>query len=186
MAPVAIGWTRQRLLTARIRVAISVRPACRAGASAPRLFHDAVTHASGHDWRFLREHHADARIGAILETARTASATATGLVFASPAMSNDSQRERGAPPPLHSEAHSAHGCAAASDVRPFLDRAWRALLWERSTTIPWSYLSAMGGLVCLIGVQGFLGGELGHRFGAEVHGRYRRLPSEPAQDLCGS
>jgi uncharacterized membrane protein len=63
--------------------------------------------------------------------------------------------------------------------------AWRALLWERSTTVSWSYLSAMGGLVCLMVVQGYLGGELVYRFGAEVHGRYRQLPSESAHDRGG-
>jgi uncharacterized membrane protein len=57
--------------------------------------------------------------------------------------------------------------------------AWRALLWGRATAVPWSYSFAMGGLVCLLAVQGFLGGELVYRFGAEVLGGYRRLPSEP-------
>ncbi len=64
--------------------------------------------------------------------------------------------------------------------------AWRALLWERSAAVPLGYSSAMGGLVCLLVVQGHLGGELVYRFGAEVRGRYRQLPSEPARDRGAS
>ena len=62
---------------------------------------------------------------------------------------------------------------------------WRARLWERSAAMPWSYWSAMGGLVCLMFVQGYLGGELVYGFGAAVDGHYRRLPSDPAQDRDG-
>lgn len=60
--------------------------------------------------------------------------------------------------------------------------AWRALLGDRSTTVPWSYLSAMGGLICLMTLQGYIGGELVYRFGTAVHGRYRNLTIEPDRD----
>jgi uncharacterized membrane protein len=52
---------------------------------------------------------------------------------------------------------------------------WRAALWERSTAVPWTYLTAVGALVLLMAVQGYLGGELVYRFGAGVVGRYRSL-----------
>lgn len=55
---------------------------------------------------------------------------------------------------------------------------WRAALWEDGRAAPWGYLAALGGVVLVMGVQGYLGGELVYRFGAEVRGRYRRLPSE--------
>ncbi len=64
--------------------------------------------------------------------------------------------------------------------------AWRAALWERAATVPWMYLSAMGGLVCVMAVQGYLGGELVYRFGAEVQGRFRELPTEPPGVAAGT
>lgn len=54
---------------------------------------------------------------------------------------------------------------------------WRATLWERAGALPWTYLSAMAGLIIMMTIQGFLGGELVYRFGAEVRGRFRELPS---------
>jgi uncharacterized membrane protein len=54
---------------------------------------------------------------------------------------------------------------------------WRASLWERSARVSIAYLAAMGAVVLLMTVQGYLGGELVYRYGAEVRGRYRRLPS---------
>lgn len=54
---------------------------------------------------------------------------------------------------------------------------WRAVLWERATPIPIAYLGAMATVVLVMVFQGYLGGELVYRFGAEVTGRYRRLPS---------
>ena len=56
---------------------------------------------------------------------------------------------------------------------------WRAVLWDRALAVPWMYLLAAGGLVLVMAVQGYLGGELVYRYGAEVSGHYRRLPSEP-------
>lgn len=54
---------------------------------------------------------------------------------------------------------------------------WRAELWEQADALPWTYLAAMAGLVVLMTVQGYLGGELVYRFGAEVRGGFRELPS---------
>jgi uncharacterized membrane protein len=55
---------------------------------------------------------------------------------------------------------------------------WRATLWERATAVPWIYVAALGGVVCVMVVQGYLGGELVYRFGAEVRARFRPLPTE--------
>jgi uncharacterized membrane protein len=54
---------------------------------------------------------------------------------------------------------------------------WRASLWSGGERAPWSYLAVMSGVVLLMTVQGYLGGELVYRFGAEVRGRYPRLPN---------
>jgi uncharacterized membrane protein len=54
---------------------------------------------------------------------------------------------------------------------------WRASLWQRSATISVAYLAALGAVVLVMTVQGYLGGELVYRYGAEVTGQYRRLPS---------
>ena len=56
---------------------------------------------------------------------------------------------------------------------------WRAALWDRAATVPWTYLAAMVGLIGIMVVQGYLGGELVYRFGAEVQGRFRQLSTEP-------
>jgi uncharacterized membrane protein len=66
---------------------------------------------------------------------------------------------------------------------------WRAALWTRMEALPWTYLAAMAGLVIMMTVQGYLGGELVYRFGAEVRGRFRELPSavpEPAPRATAS
>jgi uncharacterized membrane protein len=54
---------------------------------------------------------------------------------------------------------------------------WRAVLWERGAHVPVTYLGALAAVVLVMTVQGYLGGELVYRYGAEVAGRYRRLPS---------
>jgi uncharacterized membrane protein len=54
---------------------------------------------------------------------------------------------------------------------------WRALLWEHTTDVPVVYLAALGAVVLVMALQGYLGGELVYRYGAEVAGSYRRLPS---------
>jgi uncharacterized membrane protein len=56
---------------------------------------------------------------------------------------------------------------------------WRAVLWERSAAVSVAYLAALTAVVLVMTVQGYLGGELVYRYGAEVTGRYRRLPSAP-------
>src|SRR5687767_1420750 len=49
--------------------------------------------------------------------------------------------------------------------------AWRASLWDRGVAPSWIYIAAMAGLICIMTVQGYLGGELVYRFAAEVEGR---------------
>jgi uncharacterized membrane protein len=55
---------------------------------------------------------------------------------------------------------------------------WRAALWERGAELPWTYLVAVGGLVAVMAVQGYLGGELVYRYGVGVQRQYRALPIE--------
>jgi uncharacterized membrane protein len=54
---------------------------------------------------------------------------------------------------------------------------WRTALWERAADVPVAYLAALGVVTLVMTFQGYLGGELVYRYGAEVTGRYRRLPS---------
>lgn len=54
---------------------------------------------------------------------------------------------------------------------------WRTSLWADGAVIPWSYALSMAAVVLVMTVQGYLGGELVYRFGAEVRGEYPRLPS---------
>jgi uncharacterized membrane protein len=54
---------------------------------------------------------------------------------------------------------------------------WRAMLWDRSARVSIEYLAVLGAVVLVMTVQGYLGGELVYRYGAEVTGSYRRLPS---------
>ena len=56
---------------------------------------------------------------------------------------------------------------------------WRASLWTDGARAPWSYLASMIAVVSFMTVQGYLGGELVYRFGADVRGDYPRLPNEP-------
>jgi hypothetical protein len=56
---------------------------------------------------------------------------------------------------------------------------WRASLWLDGARPPWSYLAALAVLAAIMAVQGYLGGELVYRFGVEVEGRYRPLPTVP-------
>jgi uncharacterized membrane protein len=64
---------------------------------------------------------------------------------------------------------------------------WRADIWNDGRMVPWSYLAAVVGLVVVMTLQGFLGGELVYRYGMEVRGRYRSLPvqgeRQPPRDL---
>ncbi|HEY0970735.1 MAG TPA: DUF2231 domain-containing protein [Gemmatimonadales bacterium] len=55
---------------------------------------------------------------------------------------------------------------------------WRGAARADGAPVSWSYLAALGVVVAVMAVQGYLGGELVYRFGAEVRGWYRRLPDE--------
>jgi uncharacterized membrane protein len=71
--------------------------------------------------------------------------------------------------------HMALGPAFYGLLLPMM--TWRAALWERSERLSVWYLAALAAVVLVMTVQGYLGGELVYRYGAEVTGRYRRLPS---------
>lgn len=53
---------------------------------------------------------------------------------------------------------------------------WRGELWQAGATVTWWYVAAMIGVMVVMAVQGYLGGELVYRYGAEVKFRYRELP----------
>lgn len=53
---------------------------------------------------------------------------------------------------------------------------WRAVLWESGRGVSWEYLLAISLVVLVMGLQGYLGGELVYRYGAEVEMNYRELP----------
>ncbi|HUF66867.1 MAG TPA: DUF2231 domain-containing protein [Gemmatimonadaceae bacterium] len=59
---------------------------------------------------------------------------------------------------------------------------WRYALWSARVTPDWLYLAALAiaGVVML--VQGYLGGELVYRWGAEVRGGHAGLRQEHAQE----
>jgi uncharacterized membrane protein len=57
---------------------------------------------------------------------------------------------------------------------------WRAVLWEAGHYVSLWYLAAAAGVALVMTLQGYLGGELVYRYGAEVVGAYRRLPSDHA------
>lgn len=57
---------------------------------------------------------------------------------------------------------------------------WRAVLWEAGRSVSWWYLIAMAGVALVMGAQGYLGGELVYRYGAEVERDYRELPVRSA------
>jgi uncharacterized membrane protein len=53
---------------------------------------------------------------------------------------------------------------------------WRISLWQAGQSVSWLYLAAMGAALLVMLVQGYLGGELVYRYGAEVEGSFRKLP----------
>lgn len=57
--------------------------------------------------------------------------------------------------------------------------AWRAAIWQSGNVISWWYLSAIGTTAAAMGLQGYLGGELVYRYGAEVEGKFRHLSGTP-------
>lgn len=53
---------------------------------------------------------------------------------------------------------------------------WRAWLWQTDTSVTVAYLAALIVVALVMTVQGYLGGELVYRYGAEVKRGYRQLP----------
>jgi uncharacterized membrane protein len=53
---------------------------------------------------------------------------------------------------------------------------WRAWLWQTESPVTMTYLAALIGAALVMTAQGYLGGELVYRYGAEVQQGYRRLP----------
>lgn len=53
---------------------------------------------------------------------------------------------------------------------------WRGELYQAGTAVTWWYVAAMIGVMLVMAAQGYLGGELVYRYGAEVKFRYRELP----------
>jgi uncharacterized membrane protein len=53
---------------------------------------------------------------------------------------------------------------------------WRGELWQAGAVVTWWYVAAMIGVMLVMAAQGYLGGELVYRYGAEVKFRYRELP----------
>lgn len=58
---------------------------------------------------------------------------------------------------------------------------WRAWLWQLGEPTSLAYLGVAALLVLVMTLQGYLGGELVYRYGAEVKRTYRELPGRPAQ-----
>jgi uncharacterized membrane protein len=56
---------------------------------------------------------------------------------------------------------------------------WRGWLWQAAQFTPLSYLGLFAAAAGLMTLQGYLGGELVYRYGAEVKERYRELPGHP-------
>lgn len=53
---------------------------------------------------------------------------------------------------------------------------WRGALWEAGAPLSAAYFLALVGAALVMTLQGYLGGELVYRYGAEVKDRYRPLP----------
>jgi len=47
--------------------------------------------------------------------------------------------------------------------------------WQAGAGGTWGYMAAMAGVTLVMAAQGYLGGELVYRYGAEVKFRYREL-----------
>ena len=59
---------------------------------------------------------------------------------------------------------------------------WRANIWQDGRDAPVVYLATLAVTVAVMTVQGYLGGELVYRYGADVRGKYRSLPVTGAGD----
>lgn len=57
---------------------------------------------------------------------------------------------------------------------------WRAVFWQYEESVSWWYLLALYGVGFVMTVQGYLGGELVYRYGAEVKRTYRKMPVHQA------
>jgi uncharacterized membrane protein len=57
---------------------------------------------------------------------------------------------------------------------------WRSALWNAERIPDWSYLSVLALLNLIMLAQGYLGGELVYRWGADVEGAHARLSQEQA------
>lgn len=60
---------------------------------------------------------------------------------------------------------------------------WRYSLWSAGLTPDWLYLTALAIVALVMLVQGYLGGELVYRWGAEVRGRHDTLRQKQAREL---
>ncbi len=58
---------------------------------------------------------------------------------------------------------------------------WRGLMWRAEVAPGWWYLAGLGVTSGLMAVQGYLGGELVYRWGAEVEGRSSGLRQQRAE-----
>jgi uncharacterized membrane protein len=67
---------------------------------------------------------------------------------------------------------------------------WRGELWQAGAGVTWWYLAAMAGVTLVMAAQGYLGGELVYRYGAEVKFRYPELSGNaepfPRSGVTGS
>lgn len=63
---------------------------------------------------------------------------------------------------------------------------WRARAWEAERAVTWWYLAAMGFVALVMTAQGYLGGELVYRYGAEVERAYRKLPESRGKSSAPS
>lgn len=59
---------------------------------------------------------------------------------------------------------------------------WRAALWEEGHTVTVLYLAAAIGVSIVMTLQGYLGGELAYRYGADVKEAYREMPGHSPKD----
>jgi uncharacterized membrane protein len=60
---------------------------------------------------------------------------------------------------------------------------WRAAIWQSANAVPFSYFFGSAPLLILMLVQGYFGGELVYRYGAEVQGLYESLPVKSKDTL---
>ncbi len=59
---------------------------------------------------------------------------------------------------------------------------WRGALWRAGEEVGWWYLAALALASAVMAIQGYLGGELVYRWGAEVKGQHRGLRQRLARE----